>query len=170
MGYDLPAAVGAAVARGGKRVICLAGDGSVQLNIQELQTLAHTRLPVKLLILNNGGYLSIRQTQSNFFGHLVGVGPESGISFPDYVRVAGAFGLPSACITGLQDMPKLWTTLDAPGPGVCEIMLDPKQEFEPRLKSRQMPDGSIVSPALEDMFPFLEPEELQSNLFIKPLQ
>ncbi len=170
MGYDLPAAVGAAVARDGKRVLCLAGDGSVQLNIQELQTLAHRKLPVKLLIMNNGGYLSIRQTQSNFFGHLIGVGPDSGISFPDYVRVAAAFGLPSACVTGVADMPKLWELLDAPGPAVCEIMLDPKQEFEPRLKSRQMPDGTIVSPALEDMFPFLDPEELQSNLFIKPLQ
>ena len=170
MGYDLPAAVGAAVARDGKRVICLAGDGSVQLNIQELQTLAYQKLPVKVLILNNGGYLSIRQTQSNFFGHLIGVGPGSGISFPDYVKVGEAFGLPSACITGLADMPKLWELLDAPGPAVCEIMLDPKQEFEPRLKPRQLPDGTIVSPALEDMFPFLEPEELQSNLFIKPLQ
>lgn len=170
MGYDLPAAVGAAVARNGKRVICLAGDGSVQLNIQELQTLAYQKLPVKVLIMNNGGYLSIRQTQSNFFGHLIGVGPGSGISFPDYVKVGEAFGLRSACITGLNDMPKLWELLDAPGPAVCEIMLDPKQEFEPRLKPRQLPDGTIVSPALEDMFPFLEPEELQSNLFIKPLQ
>ena len=170
MGYDLPAAVGAAVARGGKRVICLAGDGSVQLNIQELQTLTYQKLPVKVLILNNGGYLSIRQTQSNFFGHLIGVGPGSGLSFPDYVKVGEAFGIHSACITGVEDMPKLWELLDAPGPAVCEIMLDPKQEFEPRLKPRQMPDGTIVSPALEDMFPFLEPEELRSNLFIKPLQ
>lgn len=169
MGYDLPAAVGAAVARGSKRVICLAGDGSVQLNIQELQTLAYNKLPVKLLILNNGGYLSIRQTQSNFFGQLVGEGPTSGISFPDYVKVAQAYGLPAECITGLNMMPRLWELLDAPGPAVCEIMLDQKQEFEPRLKSRQLPDGTIVSPALEDMFPFLEPEELKSNLFIKPL-
>ncbi len=170
MGYDLPAAVGAAIARGGQRVICLAGDGSVQLNIQELQTLTYQKLPVKVLVLNNGGYLSIRQTQSNFFGHLIGVGPGSGLSFPDYVKVGEAFGIRSACITGLNDMPKFWELLDAPGPAVCEIMLDPKQEFEPRLKPRQMPDGTIISPALEDMFPFLEPEELQSNLFIKPLQ
>lgn len=170
MGYDLPAAVGAAVARSGKRVICLAGDGSVQLNIQELQTLAYQKLPVKLLILNNGGYLSIRQTQSNFFGHLIGVGPGSGLSFPDYVKLGEAFGLSSACIAGLDDMPNLWEMLAADGPAVCEIMLDPKQEFEPRLKPRQLPDGTIVSPALEDMFPFLDPEELKSNLFVKPLQ
>lgn len=170
MGYDLPAAVGAAVARGGGRVICLAGDGSVQLNIQELQTIVHHQLPVKLLVLNNGGYLSIRQTQSNFFGRMIGAGPDSGVSFPDFTRVAEAYGIPAACVTGVDCMPRLWEMLDAPGPAVCEIMLDRKQEFEPRLKSRQLPDGTIVSPALEDMYPFLEPEELRSNLFIKPLQ
>ncbi len=170
MGYDLPAAVGAAVARGGKRVICIAGDGSVLLNIQELQTLAYNQLPVKLLILNNGGYLSIRQTQSNFFGQNVGAGPGSGLSFPDYVKLAQAFGLRSECITGVDAMPRLWDLLDSPGPGVCEIMLDQKQEFEPRLKSRQLPDGTMVTPALEDMYPFLDPEELRSNLFIKSPQ
>lgn len=168
MGYDLPAAIGAAVARPSERVICLAGDGSVQLNIQELQTLAHYNLPVKLLVLNNGGYLSIRQTQSNFFGRMIGAGPESGVSSPDFTRVAQAYGIHSACITGIDCMPRLWELLAAPGPALCEIMLDTKQEFEPRLKSRQLPDGTIVSPALEDMFPFLEPEELRSNLFIKP--
>ncbi len=170
MGYDLPAAIGAAVARGSGRVICLAGDGSVQLNIQELQTLVHHRLPVKLLVLNNGGYLSIRQTQSNFFGLLVGAGPESGVSFPDFTKVAEAYGVTSACVTGIDCMPRLWQLLDAPGPALCEIMLDTKQEFEPRLKSRQLPDGTIVSPALEDMFPFLEPDELRSNLFIEPVK
>jgi acetolactate synthase-1/2/3 large subunit len=168
MGYDLPAAIGAAIARPSHRVICLAGDGSVQLNIQELQTLAHYDLPVKLLVLNNGGYLSIRQTQSNFFGKAVGAGPDSGVSFPDFTRVAQAYGINSACITGIDCLPRLWDLLAAPGPAVCEVMLDAKQEFEPRLKSRQLPDGTIVSPALEDMFPFLEPEELRSNLFIKP--
>jgi acetolactate synthase I/II/III large subunit len=170
MGYDLPAAIGAAFAGDSRRVICLAGDGSIQLNVQELQTIAHHRLPVKILVLNNGGYLSIRQTQSNFFGHLVGSGPESGVSFPDFTKVAEAYGIPSACIAGLDCMPKLWDLLAAPGPALCEVMLDVKQEFEPRLKSRQLPDGTIVSPALEDMFPFLEPEELRSNLFIKSAQ
>ncbi len=170
MGYDLPAAVGAAVAQAGKRVICFAGDGSVQMNIQELQTIKHHQLPVKLIILNNGGYLSIRQTQTNFFGLMIGAGPESGVSLPDYVKVAEAYGIPSACISSVNDMSKVWELLDAPGPAVCEVMLDTKQEFEPRLKSRQMPDGTIVSPALEDMFPFLDSEELKSNLFIKPLQ
>ncbi len=169
MGYDLPAAIGAAVARGGKRVICLAGDGSLMLNIQELQTLAQCGLPVKIVVLNNNGYLSIRLTQSNFFGRLVGESPASGVSFPDFARVAAAFGLASGRVESVSELPKLWSLLDAPGPAVCEIMLDPKQEFEPRLKSRQLPDGTIVTPALEDMYPFLEPGELRENLFVKPL-
>ncbi len=170
LGYDLPAAIGAAAGNGGKRVICLAGDGSLQFNIQELQTIRHHNLPVKIVVLNNGGYLSMRQTQSNFFGQLVGAGPDSGVSFPDYVKIAQAYGIPAACITGLETMSQLWDLLDSQGPSVCEVMLDRKQEIEPRLKPRQMPDGTIVSPALEDMYPFLDPEELRSNLFIKPLQ
>ena len=167
MGYDLPAAVGAAIARGGQRVICLAGDGSVHLNIQELQTLVHHQLPVKLIVLNNGGYLSMRQTQSNFFGRLIGAGPSSGVSFPDYARVANAYGIPAIRIDHVDCLKQLWTLLEAPGPALCEIMLDPAQEFEPRLKSRQLADGTIVSPALEDMYPFLDSEELASNLLVK---
>ena len=167
MGYDLPASVGAAIARRGKRVICLAGDGSVHLNIQELQTLVHHKLPVKLIVLNNGGYLSMRQTQSNFFGRLIGAGPSSGVSFPDYTRVAAAYGIPSVRIDHVDCLQQLWTMLAAPGPALCEVMLDTAQEFEPRLKSRQLPDGSIVSPALEDMYPFLDRAELDANLFVK---
>jgi len=166
MGYDLPAAVGAAVARGGKRVVCLAGDGSIQLNIQELQTVVHHQLPVKIFVLNNDGYLSIRQTQSNFFHLLVGESPRSGVSFPDFLKLAAAYGLPSVSIRTAADFPLLHDVLDRPGPVLCEVNLDPAQEFEPRLKSRQLPDGKIVSPNLEDMFPFLDPEELKSNLLI----
>ena len=166
MGYDLPAAVGAAVARGGKRVICLAGEGSLQLNIQELQTIAHHKWPIKLFVLNNGGYLSIRQTQTNFFGLRVGESPVSGVSFPDMQKLAIAYGLAGSRIESTADYPRLREILDAPGPAVCEVMFDPSQEFEPRLKSRQLPDGTIVSPNLEDMFPFLDPEELQANLLI----
>jgi len=167
MGYELPGAIGAAIANGGKRVICMAGDGSLQLNIQELQTIAHHRLPVKIIVLNNGGYLSMRQTQSGFFGRMIGADPSSGISFPDYVKVAGAYGIPAARIDRMECMSRLWHILDEPGPALCEVILDPAQEFEPRLKARQLPDGRIVSPALEDMYPFLDPEELESNLFIE---
>jgi acetolactate synthase-1/2/3 large subunit len=170
MGYDLPASVGAAVARNGKRVICLAGDGSIQQNIQELQTISTLKLPVKVIVLNNDGYLSMRQTQSNFFGKLMGVGVGSGLSFPNYKKVGEAFDLESETITGVDMMSRLWELLQSDGPALCDVMLDPKQEFEPRLKPRQLPNGTIVSPALEDMYPFLDPEELRSNLFVKPLQ
>jgi acetolactate synthase-1/2/3 large subunit len=166
MGYDLPAAVGAAVAREGKRVVCLAGDGSIQFNVQELQTIAHHRLPIKIFVLNNGGYLSIRQTQSNFFGNLVGESPSSGVSFPDMVKLACAYGLPATSIETAGDFSRIAAVLDAPGPTLCEVRLDPAQEFEPRLKSRQLPDGKLVSPNLEDMYPFLDPAELASNLLI----
>ena len=166
MGYDLPAAIGAAVAREGKRVVCLAGDGSIQLNIQELQTLAHHKLPVKIFVLDNGGYLSIRQTQSNFFGQLVGESPASGISFPNMSRIAEAYGLPAVRIESPRQFGAIAAALNAPGPALCHVILDPAQEFEPRLKSRQLPDGKMVSPNLEDMYPFLPPEELEANLLI----
>ncbi|HVJ06289.1 MAG TPA: thiamine pyrophosphate-binding protein [Candidatus Saccharimonadales bacterium] len=163
MGYDLPASIGAAVARNGKRVICLAGDGSLQLNIQDLQTVVYHQLPVKLFVLNNGGYLSIRSTQKNFFGRLMGEGPRSGVSFPDFVKVGNAYGLPSIRVDCATGMDKVQSALDTPGPALIEIMLDPEQEFEPRSRSKVLPDGTIVSPPLEDMYPFLSPEELAAN-------
>jgi len=165
MGYDLPAALGAAVAREGKRVVCLAGDGSLQLNIQELQTLAHHKLPVKIFVLNNGGYLSIRSTQTNFFGRVMGEGPASGVSFPDFVKVAQAYGIASVRVERESDMTTVEDALAADGPMLIEVMLDPKQEFEPRSRSKVLPDGSIVSPPLEDMYPFLSAEELAANMF-----
>jgi acetolactate synthase-1/2/3 large subunit len=170
MGHDLPAAIGAAVARDGKRVICLAGDGSVQFNIQELQTIKHHRLPVKIFVLNNNGYLSIRTTQSTFFHKMVGESPDSGVSFPDYVRVAAAYGIPACRIDTSSDLGSIQGLLDAPGPMLCEVMIDPAQEFEPRLKSRQLADGAMVSPALEDMYPFLDRAELAGNLLFEEAQ
>jgi acetolactate synthase I/II/III large subunit len=165
MGYDLPAAIGAAVAHG-KRVICLAGDGSLQMNVQELQTVAQTGLPVKIVVLNNEGYLSIRTSQKNFFGGTVGEGPESGVNFPDYVKLAEVYGIPARCIAEADFVPPLREALDAPGPALVEVMLDPSQGFEPRQSSRPLPDGRIVSAPLEDMFPFLEREEVRENLLI----
>jgi len=164
MGYDLPAAIGAAVARGGGRVICLAGDGSLQLNIQELQTLVHHRLPVKLFVLNNGGYLSIRGTQESFFGNMIGESAASGVSFPDYVRVAQAYGIPASRVCACDTTQGIADALASEGPHVCEVMLDPAQRFEPRLASRRLPDGRMESPPLEDMFPFLDRAELAENL------
>lgn len=170
MGYDLPAAVGAAVARGRQRVICLAGDGSIQLNIQELQTIMHHRLPVKIIVLNNDGYLSIRTSQANFFKRLVGESRRSGVSFPDMVKLAKAYGLPACQISGEEFRRQLAAALDSPGPMLCDVLLDPEQTFEPKLSSRQLPDGRMVSAPLEDMFPFLSREELRENLFITPLE
>ncbi len=166
MGYDLPAALGAAVASGGKRVVCLAGDGSLQMNIQELQTLSSLGLPVKLFVLNNGGYLSMRITQRGFFGALIGESPSSGVGFPDFVQVARAYGLPADTLGGERFEAGLQRALDEQGPFVCEVLLDPDQEFEPKLTSRQMNDGRLVSSPLEDPSPFLSREELRENMLI----
>lgn len=165
MGYDLPASIGAAVARGGGRVICLAGDGSLQLNIQELQTVVHHQLPVKIFVLSNGGYLSIRSTQKNFFGRLMGESASSGVSFPDIVKVASAYGIPSVRVERAAEMDRIQEVLESSGPALIEVMLDPQQEFEPRSRSKVLPDGTIVSPPLEDMYPFLSSEELAANKF-----
>ncbi len=171
MGYDLPAAIGAAFASEGGRVICLAGDGSVQLNIQELQTIVHHRLPIKIFVMNNGGYLSIRTTQQSFFGgNFVGEGPSSGVSFPNIVRVAQAYGIPATRIDALDCRDSIQQILEAPGPHLCEVMIDPEQGFEPRLSSRVLPDGKMVSSPLEDLYPFLDREELGANLLIPPYQ
>ena len=169
MGYDLPAAIGAYFgaldARGAqRRVVCLAGDGSLMLNLQELQTLVTTGIPVKLIVLNNGGYLSIRTSQANFFKRRAGESASSGIGFPDFAKLAAAFGLRHVRIAGHAYGALLQQALDDDGPVMIEAMLDPEQGFEPRLSSRQLDDGRIASPRLEDMFPFLSREELQTNL------
>ncbi|HQB43680.1 MAG TPA: thiamine pyrophosphate-binding protein, partial [Polyangiaceae bacterium] len=167
MGWELPAAVGAAIARRGKRVLCLAGDGSIQMNLQELQTIVHHKLPVKVFVLDNAGYLSIRSTQNNFFGRLVGAGPSSGVSFPNMLDVARAFGIPAIEIEGRDFEASLSSVLASQGPCVGVVRLDPQQGFEPRSSSKSLPDGRIVSAPLEDMYPFLERDELRSNLFIE---
>jgi acetolactate synthase-1/2/3 large subunit len=164
MGYDLPAAIGAAFARPGKRVICLAGDGSIQMNIQELQTVVHHHLPLKIFVLNNSGYLSMRMTQSGFFGRLTGESAASGVSLPDMVKVGCAYGIPSIRIDRQSQLAQIDRALAAYGPGLIDVVLDPNQEFEPRSKARQLPNGQIVSPNLEDMYPFLDETELMDNV------
>jgi acetolactate synthase-1/2/3 large subunit len=166
MGFDLPAAVGAAAALGGKPVICLAGDGSLQLNIQELQTIVHNQLPIKLFVLNNEGYLSIRLSQRNMFKRVTGESSVSGISFPDIVKVANAYGIPAirAEYNNLED--SITKVLAHEGPIVCDVMLDPDQPFEPRVTAKQLSDGSMVSSNLEEMFPFLDEQELAENMLV----
>lgn len=168
MGYDLPAAIGAALAREGKRMICLAGDGSLQMNIQELQTVSHYHLPIKIFVLNNNGYLSIRLSQKGFFGDVLGESPDSGVTFPRLEKIAKAYDIPFKRLDKKSFVKPLQEVLDMPGPVLCEVVLDPAQGFEPRQSSRQLPDGRIVSAPLEDMFPFLEREELRENLLISP--
>lgn len=166
MGYDLPASIGAAVALRGERVICLAGDGSLQMNIQELQTIVHHQFPIKIFVFNNNGYLSCRLTQGNFFKRLAGEGPANGISFPDTVKIGNAYGIKPFRIEGPNFEQTLKEALAYDGPVICDVLLDPAQGFEPKLSARQLPDGRIISPALEDLAPFLPPEELEQNLFI----
>jgi acetolactate synthase-1/2/3 large subunit len=159
MGYDLPASLGAAVADPGRQVICFAGDGSLMMNIQELQTLAASGLNVLLVILDNGGYLSIKQTQTNFFGRFHGSNPASGITFPNFAHVAEAFGLSTKELDPLHWRSELKEVLMVRGPRVVVAKLDQDQEFEPRLKSK-MVDGVIRTPVLEDMYPHLPSDEL----------
>jgi len=168
MGYDLPAAIGACKASGDSPIVCLAGDGSIMMNLQELETIAGNNLPIKIFILNNGGYVSIFQTHRNFFGGVeVGGGPKSGVTFPDYGRVSEAFGIPyQRCAHHEKMVEAIAATLAIDGPAVCEIMLDESVAFAPKLGSKQLADGRIVSPSLEDLSPFLSREELQDNMII----
>ncbi|QGP80328.1 thiamine pyrophosphate-binding protein [Sphingobium sp. CAP-1] len=162
MGYDLPAAIGAYHAAGGRRIICLAGDGSIMMNLQELQTIVGQALPVKIFVLNNDGYHSIRQSQQNHFpDNIVGCGPDSGLSFPDFAKLATGFGLLSRNVATHDGLPAaIRATLDGEGPQLCEVMIDKRQEFAPKLSSRRLEDGTMVSPTLEDLSPFLPREEL----------
>jgi acetolactate synthase I/II/III large subunit len=170
MGYDLPAAVGACFANGKKQVVSITGDGSIHLNIQELQTIMHHRLPIKIFVLNNNGYLAIRTTQDAYFGgHYVASDPSSGVTLPDFVKIADAYGLATARIANHMGMEKtIQMVLDHPGPILCEINMCPSQTLYPKLASEIRPDGTMVSKPLEDMFPFLDRKEFMENMIIKP--
>jgi acetolactate synthase-1/2/3 large subunit len=160
MGYDLPAALGAAMADR-RRVICFAGDGSLQMNIQELQTLKTTQANVVVIVLNNAGYLSIWQTHENFFGRVIGATPATGVEFPDFNAVATAYGIPNALISQDTDMERLAALLQQDGPLLLNVIVDPRQEFAPRIKSRVGADGKFITPELDDMHPFLDPALMQ---------
>jgi acetolactate synthase-1/2/3 large subunit len=169
MGYDLPAAIGACKGSGDRPVVCLAGDGSIMMNLQELQTIAGNSIPVKIFILNNSGYSSIFQTHRNFFnGVEVGAGPKSGVNFPDFGKVAAAFDLPFLRCTSHDRIAEMIAQIMAiDGPAVCEVVLDEHQAFAPKLSSKQLPDGRIISPPLEDLSPFLSREEFRDNMIIE---
>lgn len=165
MGYGLPAAMGISRAAGGARVVCIDGDGSIMMNLQELATIAYYRQNIKIVLLNNNGYASIRQTQTNLFKPpLVGVSRDSGVGLPDFSKLAPAFGLGYARVDRLDGLEeKLRAFLDADGPVLIEAVVDDRQNFEPKLSSKVLPDGRIISPSLDDMFPFLPKEEYEAN-------
>lgn len=166
MGYDLPAALGACYEAEDRNVICLTGDGSIMMNIQELQTVAFNKLPLKIFVINNAGYSSIRQTQRNFFkGHMTGSGDDSGVSVPDFCQLASGFGLKSVRISNPDSMKdELSEVLNLNGPVVCEVMVEKEYAFSPKLSAKKLDDGTMVSPSLEDMFPFLDRNEYRENV------
>lgn len=169
MGYGLPAAIGLCIAGGRRSTVCLEGDGSIMMNLQELQTIVTNRLPIKIFLINNGGYHSIRITQNNLFGHhtKVGIGPESGdLSFPDFEKIARAFGYPYRKIVCNGDFSVIGEVLGEEGYAFCEVFTDTKQVWEPKSSVKRLPDGTLVSPPLEDLAPFLPREELEELMEI----
>lgn len=170
MGYGLPAAIGTCIAGGRRTTICLEGDGSIMMNLQELQTILTNRLPIKIFLINNNGYHSIRLTQSNLFKEhcKVGIGPESGdLSFPEFEKLAKAFGYPYYSAHSNAEMKAVVdTVLSLDGPVFCEIFTDTQQVWEPKSSTKRLPDGTLVSPPLEDLAPFLPREELAQQMFI----
>jgi acetolactate synthase-1/2/3 large subunit len=168
MGFDLPAAIGASVASNRSPVICLAGDGSIQMNVQELQTIATQKLPIKIFVLNNLGYQSIKLTQQNFFAdNIVGCGTDSGLGFPNFEKLADAYGLSYKTTKTQDDSARaIQETLELSGPVICEVEIDERQPFAPKLSSRKLEDGRMVSSPLEDMAPFLPRDEFKANMII----
>lgn len=149
----------------------MVGDGSMQLNIQELQTIFHHNLPIKMFVFNNGGYLAIRHTQDGFFkSNYVGSSPGGGLSQPDYLKVAAAYGIKSVRVNNHHELlEKIRWTLNEAGPALCEIMISPKQELIPRMGFDINPDGTGTARPLEDMAPYLDRKEFLENMIVKPL-
>lgn len=166
MGYDLPASIGACLANDKKSVICLAGDGSVMMNLQELETIKYNKLPIKIFIINNDGYASIKQTQKNFFqGKMTGSSSDSGVSVPDFSKIAKAFDMKTVKISNPKTLSKqIKNVLKTKGSILCEVITETNYSFSPKLSAKKLPDGTMVSPSLEDMFPFLDRKEFEENL------
>lgn len=173
MGYGLPAAIGTCIGGGRRETVCLEGDGSIMMNLQELQTVLTNRLPIKIFLINNNGYHSIRITQNNLFSEhcKVGIGPESqDLSFPEFGKLAQAFGYPYySARSNAEMMAVVDRVLAMDGPVFCEIFTDTKQVWEPKSSTKRLADGSLVSPPLEDLAPFLPREELKKQMFIPML-
>lgn len=172
MGLSLPLGIGAYYAATDHIIVAVTGDGSLQMNIQELQTMVHNRIPLKLIVVNNNGYLSIRNSQDSYFqGRYAGSSPESGVSCPDLEKIAYAYGIKYESIRGHKEMDeKLKAVVDYGGPIICEVFTDPAQKIIPSVSTKELPDGRLVSAPLEDMWPFLPREELEREMVIKPLE
>ncbi len=171
MGYGIPASIGVCLGSGKRKTICVDGDGSLQLNIQELATIAHLQLPIKLFVLNNQGYASIRASQTNYFsGPNIGCDSKTGVSIPDYRKVARAYGLKTAVIEDQSDLRgAVRRVLRSRGPVVCDVHIIPDEIRAPRVTSIQRPDGSFLSKPLEDLWPFLDRAEFAQNMIVKPV-
>lgn len=173
MGYGLPAAIGTCIGGGRRQTICLEGDGSIMMNLQELQTVMTNKLPIKIFLINNNGYHSIRITQTNLFNkNFVGIGEESGdLSFPDFKKIAEAFGYPYYSANSNAEMKDVVDkVLEEEGPVFCEIFTDTEQVWEPKSSTKRLEDGTLVSPPLEDLAPFLPREELKKQMFIPMME
>lgn len=172
MGFTLPAAVGVCMARDVGQTLGITGDGSLQMNIQELQTVAHYRLPVKLFVWNNDGYLSIRATQRKFFdGRFIGTDGASGVSFPDLEKIAGAYGIRYYRMDKIDRMQEQFREILADDePVICEVMSVRDQPVVPSVSSKQLENGRLVSAPIEDMFPFLPRAEFLANMIVKPVE
>ncbi len=174
MGYGLPAAIGTCISGGRKTTICLEGDGSIMMNLQELQTIITNKLPIKVFLINNNGYHSIRLTQTNLFSHhcKIGIGEESGdLSFPEFKKIAEAFGFPYFSAKSNAEMMKaVDDVLNTDGYAFCEIFTDTDQVWEPKSSTKRLEDGTLVSPPLEDLAPFLDREELKKQMFIPMIE
>lgn len=174
MGYGLPAAIGQCIAGGRRDTVCMEGDGSIMMNLQELQTIVTNQLPIKLFLINNQGYHSIRITQSNLFADhsKIGIGPESGdLSFPSFEKIAAAFGMPYLSAHSNKEVEQAAREAFAmPGCVLCEIFTDTQQVWEPKSSARRQPDGTLTSPPLEDLAPFLPREELKAQMYIPMME
>jgi acetolactate synthase I/II/III large subunit len=176
MGFGIPAVIGAGMAaaesRTPRNIVCVDGDGGFQFNIQELETVARLQLPVKFFVLNNEGYGSIRASQTAFFGACrIGCGSSTGQTLPDIRLVAAAYGISTDVIRNQRDLAsEIQRVLGAPGPVVCDVNLVLDEVRQPRVSSVQLPDGSFVSKPLEDLWPFLDRDEFESNMMIESLK
>jgi acetolactate synthase-1/2/3 large subunit len=167
MGFGLPGAIGAAIGSG-REVLCLNCDGGMMLNLQELQTIAHHQLPIKIIIFNNDGYLMIKHTQKALFdSRFSGSDKKSGLTCPDFSKIAYAFNFPSFQIRTWDDMENMLPKIqEIKGPVICEVFTHPEQPFVPKLSVVAKIDGTLVSPPLEDMSPLLSRDNLRGNMII----